>query len=142
MCLILDKAFDTRQQARDHCPVKIATTNMVVYKAFDRHDHHYDDGPCLVSPYMGFKYELGKTYTAKLGRKIYRRSSSNDWAIRFSRGIHSCLTIYEAWNHKNHRFLPVILRCCIPKGSLYVIGKNYSICSSALTLPKHIKDYG
>jgi hypothetical protein len=136
MCLTL-KSTKTRQEARNLKPL-IAKKDIYVYKVFDRNEH---TGYELHSPYRGFLYKLGLSYSAKLSKHIYHYRSA--WEISIHRGLHCYKTkkgMLSDWGGMDDIDVKnsiVALQCIVPKGSEYYQNDN-EIASNQLILPEKL----
>lgn len=118
MCLIFDKRFSTRQEARDaiHTPL-IAKKDIPVYKVVYEITNSRWVGPY----YSRFKYKEGinksvfsfKTYKAFLVFDVV------GWKVEVNRGLHSFIRKASAVSFSSWRTNAVIKRMIIPKGAKY-----------------------
>lgn len=101
MCLRINK----------HQESEITENDITCYKRLEYNKHCN----AYITPYMGFRVILGKTYKAELRVNTYNRfhDSVND-------GIHSYAHKEDAMNEKCRD--EVVVKCVIPKGSSYFFG--------------------
>lgn len=93
-----------------HIP-RIALRDITVYKVVK---DTFNDGS-YYTPYMCMRVQVGETYTAELIR----------FASSVEHGLHSFARLEDAVEElrdwKNN--CPEVIRCIIPKGSIYYIGR-------------------
>jgi len=118
MCLTIEKyAFK-----------RLALTNVVVYK-------HLKKGADLNDLFTPYRYStvcIGETYKSDL----FRRSSCRNY-VDF--GLHSFKTLDEAIADGIYEGSDVVVKCIIPRGSRYYVGKFFSKTSLASTRIKYLE---
>lgn len=111
MCLTIDK---------EKFKIEIAQEDIVIYKVLEKRDG------TLLSPYLGFVYEIGKEYKTKMKLQLFCRY------YEIIEGFHSFLNEKDAKDEKldiqqcrnkdiDWKFR--CFRCVIPKGSNVIYGK-------------------
>jgi hypothetical protein len=130
MCMIIN---------RNEIP-KVAEKDIEVFKVFQL------EGGTLNAPYQTFKYELDTLYQTEIGeetdfweqcpfddeeRQDYRNEDARD-IIYISTGFHSAVSAERLGNPYNR----IILKCIVPKGSLYLINKSGLMVSNQIFIRK------
>lgn len=97
---------------------RLALTDKICYKFIK-----YDYKGRYVTPYQDFRVSIGKTYESKI-----RKTSFNE----IEEGLHSFANYEDCKGKANTFYNCVVVKCIIPKGSWYYIGKfsNYKSYSS------------
>ena len=113
-----------------------AKKDFVVYK------HIINDGRGYFTSFRRAKIEIGKTYESELTVDF-----RVDWSLENSKysvvetGLHSYVNFEDA-NEQAVHFKEVLVKCIVPKGSIYYTGKfasRPSIASDTLTYVKELK---
>ena len=111
---------------------KIAKRNITVYKVVDKEDNE------LTTPWYFLVVEIGEEYSSKL---IIQSDSFNPI---ITEGLHSFADLEEATADAEDDAL-VLIKCIIPKGSIYYKGidcfNNQSYASNKLKYIKILKDF-
>ena len=108
MCMLTNQAW-----------ARTATRDIVCYKIVNRYEHPF----VLASEVYNFSYELGKEYTEISFKSVSHSSVLATLKNEVSIGFHSYKRYRDAKAVKfNHR--RVVMKCIIPKGSLYFEGTN------------------
>ena len=130
MCL--DIKSSTRRQ--------VADKDVVVYKLLIT-KYYVNNGLVYFTPYQNTRIEIGRTYQSRLCRNIYNNN-------RVDYGIHSFTSFSEAKRLVSKYYAKyedsVVVRCIIPSGSYYYVGKfdvYNSIASNVLRYDKVLKRY-
>ena len=95
-----------------------AKKDIICYKVVYKHSKLVNnDHPSFTSAVQGFIYRLGEGYVSNWFMKHVTTGE-----VRF--GFHSYMTETLAQNHTSGRN-EIILKCVIPKGTLYFTGNNF-----------------
>lgn len=107
---------------------RMALTNIVVYKHLKK-GVNLDD---LFTPYRYITINIGETYKSDLFRRIGNKES-----IDF--GLHSFKTLNDAIADGMIEGSKVVVKCIIPRGSRYYVGKFFGKVSLASTRIKYLE---
>jgi hypothetical protein len=131
---------------------KCALEDITVYKILEETNNLGDDFTGLFSPVRGMKYEIGKTYTPNLRIKPFYNYVCDECSI--SIGLHCYsednkiivsndgdITVIGGSRYAahGHTIIPIIVRCIIPKGTIYYINSSGEIVTEKLTLVCRMK---
>lgn len=96
---------------QDHQQPKTATRSIRVWKRFR---------PGLISPYLLFRYELGKEYRSEMVIKPRFNDSRCSFDPSIEQGLHSYSSMRRAhYVSSFSQFTELVLECTVPKGSTY-----------------------
>lgn len=110
----------------------LAKLDLMVYKRLDITPKG------LLSPYRGFKYELGKRYEQKIARpEMLTISNKLGPAWRVMEAIHSYETLGKAREQSGSA--GALFECIIPEGSYYMVNRGSMVVSSAIKIVKLVK---
>lgn len=137
MCLIVKEKIETRREAREFAKNRlVAKKNIRVYKLLEIPYGFLGEIKTYLSPYRGFVYTLGQTYSAKLSCNFSFGGPPNfhyNWQININKGLHSYRNIDAATNqHLARNSYIEIIEMYIPKGAEYFLGEKDEIVSSKL----------
>lgn len=125
--------------------ILVAETDIVVYKYLK-----IRSGGSLITPFQYSPVVIGETYESKLNVRLYSDLNldndelPDDLIVGFvSEGLHSFGEFKNAYKqYKYDKCERVVVKCIIPKGSQYYIGKfdeHLSYASEKLTYVKKIQ---
>lgn len=126
---------------RPDSDIKIAEKDLVVYKVV----RPTDQKNVYYSPYFGATWEIGKTITvASFGdddepTRRFKKKLPSDYKyglITIGRGLHAYVKKSRAvvWTNPYK-----IMRCTIPKGTPYILGRYGDIVALALRADKIVR---
>lgn len=131
---------------------RCALEDVTVYKILEKRYSHGDHFDGLFSPVLGMKYEIGKTYTPDFEIIPFYNSGYDTCSI--SIGLHCYsednkiivsndgdITVIGGTRYASHgnTIVPIIVRCIIPKGTIYYINSRGEIVTEKLTLVCRMK---
>ena len=120
--------------------MKIAKTDIQVYKILKKYQSWMFKRTQYVSPYYNFKYKLNKVYNSNLCVEFLEKTNG----LQIQKGLHSFINFEEANFYRANASLGglpwIICKAVIPKGSFYYINEGGEIVSDKLKVTEYAVD--
>jgi hypothetical protein len=117
--------------------VKVASRNIVVYKMLSR--GHHKSGAVAESPYRTTPYQRGeiksvRRFSSYGGYKTFTTRKHDEGDAVYA-GLHAYTSLAEAKDNARGWYSPkVVVKCVIPKGTRYILGRYNQVVSLSLEI--------
>jgi hypothetical protein len=133
MCLKVETVFKTRDAVRTaYKKPLVAKHDIYVWKIFV-----FNWDGILVSPHRMFDYTCGYEYKSSFSHQALHLAGT--WRLLINRGLHAYVNRREA--KVNLESCQTIVRCKIPAGAKYFLGRHNEIASNRLIIGTKLQEF-